>query len=300
MEVERTQSELKGASSLKKAPEGACWARLMHARLDRWHVVTTVAIILLSTTSSMLGFFREGHYADRADLLARLMAQDAVILVVAVPALALGGWFAMSGSRPGAVVWLGSLAFMTYIWATYAVTITFNAFFLGYVALFSLSLFTLVGGILRLNANAFEIAGGSRRSRTLYAGFLGLAAAGLATLWLAEIVPAALSGTVPAAIEAFGAHAAVTYVIDLGVVVPSLAVTAVWLWRRRPWGDPLAGILLVFTAVLAPVITAITVVDLQEGVPMSAPVIAGSVVPPLIGAVFAGSYLYSLSSDDHE
>lgn len=271
----------------------------MSGRPDRWQVATTVGVLLLSTASSLLGLFRDGHYGDRAELIPRIMAQDAVILLVAVPVLGFGVWSATRGSHRGVIVWLGSLAFMTYIWGTYAVTIAFNAFFLGYVALFGLSLFTLVGGVVKLDATSMELSGESRFSRNLYAGFLAFAAVGLAALWLSEIILAMLTGTVPAAIDEFGAHAAVTYVIDLGVVVPLLAVTAVWLWRNRQWGDVIAGILLVFTAVLAPVITVITVVDIQEGVSMSAPVIIGSVVPPVVGAVFAGTYLYSLSSDSH-
>lgn len=62
----------------------------------------------------------------------------------------------------------------------------------------------------------------------------------------------------------------------------------------------MAGVLLVFTAVLAPVITALTVVDVQEGVTIPLPVIAGSVVPPLIGATFAGKYLYTVRASRND
>lgn len=79
---------------------------------------------------------------------------------------------------------------------------------------------------------------------------------------------------------------------------PSLALSAVELWRRRPWAYATTGVMLVFAAVLAPAIAAITVVDFQEGVAMSLPVIAGSIVPPLIGAAFAGTYLYKLGGVD--
>lgn len=262
----------------------------------RWQAVTTVAVLLLSITSSLLGLFRPGHYTDLAALLPRLYAQDAVVLVIAVPVLAAGLWTAWRGSTIGTVVWLGALAFMTYIWASYALTTTFNAFYLGYIALFSLSTFTLVGGILSLDADALHRDLQGRVRHRVYSGFLGLAAAGLATLWLSELVSATLTGATPAAIEAFGVQAAATYVIDLGLVVPSLAVTAAWLWQQRPWGYALTAVLLTFTAVLAPAITAITVVDVQAGVPMSLPVIAASIVPPLIGAAFAGKYLHALST----
>lgn len=260
----------------------------------RKYTLTTILLLLLSILSSVLGLTHSGHYNDSSELLSRIYAQDAVILIIAVPILAIGLWYASHGSLQGYVVWLGSLAFMTYMWASYAFTIAYNYFFLGYVVLFSLSLFTLVGGVLSLESNLFYSTLHGRLSHRLYGTFLGLAAVGLAALWLSELIPAALGGTVPAAIQEFGPQAADTYVIDLGVVVPSLALTSKWLLEQRPWGYTLAGILLVFTAVLAPAITAITVVDVQEGVTVSLPVIVGSVVPPLIGAAFAGKYLYTV------
>lgn len=272
----------------------------MSRSIRRWHVLTTLGILFLSAVSSLLGLLRAGHYNEPVELLPRIYAQDAVVLSVAIPILALGVWYARRGSIRGTVVWLGALAFMTYIWATYALTMTFNAFFLGYVVLFSLSLFTLVGGVLTLDVESLHRSLDGRLSRRLYGGFLGVVAVGLAALWLSEIVPALLTGTVPAAVEEFGAQATDTYVLDLGVVVPSLAVTARWLWQKRAWGYALTGVLLVFAAVLAPAITAITVVDVQEGVTMSVPVIAGSIVPPLVGAAFAGAYLYILNPSANE
>lgn len=264
--------------------------------IRREYILSTVLIILLSCVSSLLGLTRSDHYNDPAELLARIHAQDAVILVIAAPVLAIGLWYASRGSLRGYLVWLGSLAFMTYIWASYAFTVAYNDFFLGYTVLFSLSVFTLIGGVLSVDSDLFCNTLHGQLSHRLFSGFLGFAAVGLAALWLSELIPAALSGAVPAAVQEFGPQATDTYVIDLGIVVPSLALTAKWLWRQRSWGYTLAGILLVFTAVLAPAITAITIVDIQEGVTMSLPVIAGSIVPPLIGAAFAGKYLYTVGA----
>lgn len=268
----------------------------MRRPVRREYVFSTMLIILLSSASSLLGLTRSGHYNDPAESITRYHAQDAVILVIAVPILAVGLAYASRGSLRGHLVWRGSLAFMTYTWASYALTVAYNDFFLGYVVLFSLSLFTLVGGILSIDSALLYTVLHEQVSHRLYSGFLGFAAMGLAGLWLFELVPAALSGAVPAAVRAFGPQAADTYVIDLGIVVPSLALTAKWLWQQRPWGYALAGIVLVFTAVLAPAITAITVVDVQEGVTMSLPIVAGSVVPPLVGAAFAGTYLLTVGT----
>lgn len=43
---------------------------------------------------------------------------------------------------------------MTYIWASVGLQVAFNEFFLVYVALFGLSLFTLVGGLVTSDADA--------------------------------------------------------------------------------------------------------------------------------------------------
>lgn len=101
----------------------------------------------------------------------------------------------------------------------------------------------------------------------------------------------------PSGIAQLGPEAAHTYVIDLGILVPSLAISALWLHQARPWGYVSAGVLLVFAALVAPTLTAITILDLQEGIEISAPILVGTIVPPALGLIFAGTYLRSLSGD---
>ena len=265
----------------------------------RWQTLSTFAVAALSAASSLFGLFRPGHYADAPELLPRLQAIDAAVLAVAVPSLTLGLWAARRGSLRGRVAWLGALAFATYQWSSTVGTTAFNGFFLGYVALFSLSLFTLVGGVLETDAAAVRRRLDGRLSEHVYAGFLAFVAAALALLWLSEIVPATLSGTTPAVVEQLGERSAHTYVLDLGVVVPSLAVAAAWLRRGRPWGYVAAGVLLVMAALLAPVLTALTVVDATGGaVTVTGPLLVGTVLPPAVGAAFALKYLLAMGRAD--
>jgi hypothetical protein len=267
--------------------------------LSRPYVLSTVVILLLSVVSTLLGLLRPNHYNDPAALLPRLYAQDAVILLVAVPALAIGLRYAMRGSLRGRIVWLGALAFMTYVWSSIAGQVAFNEFFLGYVVLFALSLFTLVGGVVDTDAEAIRRALDGGLSRPLYEGFLALVAVGLALLWLSELVPATLAGTAPSVLEELGPGAAHTYVIDLGVIVPALAITAVLLHRDRPWGYVLAGVLLVMAAILAPSLAAITVVDVTgDYVAVPVPVIVGTILPPVVAAGFAIRYLLVLGGHE--
>ena len=257
----------------------------------RPEVGATVAIVLLTVISTVLGLVRDGHYVETGSELLRLQAQDGVLLGLGVPVLAVGLWLSTRGSLRGRFIWVGALAFMAYMWTHYAFVVAYNDFFLGYVALFTLSVFTLISGVVRTDANRMYAALHEELSRRLYVGFLGVAAVGLAAMWLFDIVPAQLAGDLPSGIAQFGPEAAHTYVIDLGILVPALAITALWLHRGRPWGYVCAGVLLVFAALVAPTLTAITVLDIQEGIEISAPILVGTIVPPLIGLFFAVSYL---------
>ena len=263
--------------------------------LDRSSLAATAAILVLSVAATLLGLLRSGHYGVEGELLLRLRAQDAAILFVAVPALAVGTRYARRGSLRGRILWLGGLAYTTYVWASVAGTTPFNAFFPGYVALVALSLWTLVGGVARTNPEPVRRRLDGRISRPLYAGFLGVTAVGLAAMWLADLVPAILAGTEPLVLEELGEAAIHTYVLDLAVVVPALGIAAVWLHRGRAWGYVFAGVLLTMAALLAPTLTAITVLDaLGDHVTLTAPLVVGTVLPPVVAAAFAVRYLLAL------
>jgi len=264
-------------------------------RPSRQETGATVALLFLSVGATVLGLFRDGQYVESGFELLRLQAQDAVVLLLGVPVLAVGLWLAHRGSVRGRLIWLGALAFMAYMWTHYAFVVAYNDFFLGYVVLFALSVFTLICGVVRTDASQIHDALHGQVSTWVYVAFFGVAAVGLTAMWLIDIVPALLAGELPSAIAQLGPQAAHTYVIDLGVLVPSLAITAIWLHRRQRWGYVCAGVLLVFAALVAPTLTAITVVDIQGGIEISAPILVGTIIPPLLGLLFAGTYLRGLS-----
>lgn len=263
-------------------------------KLRRWHVWSTLAVLALSVSLTLLGLFRAGLYAGLPEQVVRTRSEDLAILAFGVPALAYGLWATRRGSVRGRLVWLGGLAFMAYVWGSRALQLAFNDAFLGYVALTTLSAFTLVGGLLLVDPHPVHRRLDGHIRHRLYAGVLGLIAAGLAALWLSDVVPATLSGTTPAIVRDFGEKGLATLVVDLGILVPALAVAAGWLWQRRPWGYVTAGVLLTFGALLAPSLTAITVVDVLNGVPLTVGMIAGTVVPPAVAAAFALAYLRAL------
>lgn len=124
-------------------------------------------------------------------------------------------------------------------------------------------------------------------------------ALGLAALWLAELVPATVTGTPPALVEEQGPQALVSHFLDLGVVVPSMAMAGVRIWRRRPWGYVLAGVGLVFGAILAPSIVSMTVVILWVGrLTISGVAIVFTLLPVITAVALAVTYVRLIPKDE--
>ena len=270
----------------------------MTGDLHRWHVLATLSILALSAHSALLGLFRPGHYNDAPGLVESYQMQDLAILVVGILVLAAGLWCAMRESPRGRVVWLGGLAYATYLWGSVAIQITFNELFLVYVALFGLSLFTLIGGFVTTDAEAIRNSVEDRIRPSRYSGFLVLIGVGLAALWLSDIVPALLSGTTPRIVEEAGPQAMASHVLDLGVVVPSIFLAAAWLYQRRTWGFVFAGVVLVLGATLGASIASMTLVLGRGDAVTVSPVAAFfSYLPVLVAAVLAVTYVFSMKRE---
>ncbi|WP_255196815.1 hypothetical protein [Halorarius litoreus] len=262
--------------------------------------LTSVAALVLAALASGVGLFVEGFYRrDPAVLLPQSYGQDLLTLAVAVPALAVGLWYASRGSRRGYVVWLGTVGYLLYTYATYAVIARFNALFLVYVAVFGLSLATLVGGLLHLDPAALKRAFGDRSVRP-YVGYQVLVAVLVAALWLSELLTATLSNTVPTSIAGTGLPTNVVHVLDLGVVLPGFLLAAYLLARRRPWGYVLTGILLVKGATLGLAILSMAGFMLRAGEPVPLPMLVVFGLLSVLGLLAVGGFLRALGPTDRE
>jgi len=266
----------------------------MSRTVPRWQVISSGAVVVLAVASSLLGLFRRGHYPS--ELLPGFQIQDAFILSVGTTALAVGVWYAQAGSKRGRIVWLGALAYMSYMWATIALQVPFNRFFLGYVVLFGLSTYTLVGGIAATDPGRIEGSVAAQISERVYGLFLWLIAVGLTVLWLSELVPATVSGTAPLLVEEIGPQVLVSHFIDLSVVVPGLWIAGSLVRRGDPWGYVFAGIGLVFGALLAPTLVGTTLaLLLGDAVTVPALAVVFTSLPALAALGLAVKYVLSIS-----
>lgn len=272
----------------------------------RWQVVGTIAILVLSTAAVLIGLFRPAHYRDSPYFLAQIFGQDVVTLVVGVPLLAVGLWLARQGSLRGYIVWLGALGYMLYTWASYALMLYFNEFFLGYVALFGLSLYVFVGGLLDLDVKGLDTERFARMPDRGLIGYLVGMGAFIAIGWLADIVPATLTGGVPETVALGQVPTSVIYAIDLAILLPAVILVAWWVYHARVWGYVFSGVILVKFLTLGLAVMAMEYrmwQASQGGVPAT---IAMFGIIVLVSAVLGGRYLRALGHSpasqavDHE
>lgn len=179
------------------------------------------------------------YYWDTLSSAAQMQANDLVALVLGVPLLLVGYFFSMRGSLRGRLLLAGSLGFVLYTYITMCVGAAFNALFLVYVALFSLSLWAFVMSLMDVKIDELPSRFTESLPRKSIAALLIFAAAFLGLAWLGRIAAAMKPGAVP---ELENATSMFIQAMDLGLVAPACVVAAVLLLKRRPWGYLLASV----------------------------------------------------------
>ena len=252
--------------------------------IPRPYRIASLTTLLLTIVATAVGLFVPNFYRDNPVLLPQIYGQDLLTLAVAVPALAVSLYYADRGSLRGYVVWLGVTGYLLYTYASYAFMTAFNELYLVYTTLLWLTLFTFIGGMVRLDAATLkrDLNGASVRP---YVAFQLLLAVLVSLLWLSEILPATLAGATPASIAEPGLSTSVIYSLDLGVIVPALALTAYWLWNRRPWGYAFTAVLLVKIATLGGAVLTMIVYMVRDGqaVPLPQILIFGTLTAISLG-----------------
>lgn len=179
------------------------------------------------------------YYWDTLSSAAQMQANDLVALVIGVPLLLVGYFASLRGSLRGRLLLAGSLGFVLYTYLTMCVGAAFNALFLVYVALFSLSLWAFVMSLMEVKIDELPTRFKESLPRKSVAALLLFAAAFLGLAWLGRIAAAMQPGTVP---ELENATSMFIQAMDLGLVAPACVVAAVLLLKRRPWGYLLASV----------------------------------------------------------
>lgn len=170
------------------------------------------------------------------------------MLVLAVPLLVASMILSSRGSLRARFVWMGSLAYIAYNAVMFCFALQYNSFFLLFVALLGLSFWALVTLASQFDPFVVSASVTGVRARTV-AVYLLVCLVLFAVMWLRDIVPATVDNVLPGSFEGTGLTQNPIYVLDFAFTFPLLAVGAVWLWRRRPWGYVIGGTMVVMLTI---------------------------------------------------
>lgn len=204
----------------------------------------TVLIVLLAPPVHLIGLLLPWIYRDPAVLLPQNLGTDLVTLCVSIPLLGLAAGAMRGGSVRARLLWLGALGYLVYAYGMYALGVRWNRLFLAYLALFGLSFYALIVGLVGTDAAALRDRAPRAPVRAVAAYLITIAVL-VAAMWLVEEAGALLRGAVPPSVVQFETPTNIVHVFDLALVLPAFLLAAVMLLRGRPWGYVLAGMLLV-------------------------------------------------------
>lgn len=225
----------------------------------------SVVIVILMVLASGAGLFFHDLYRDNALVASSWYGNDLVTLFVGAPLFVGALIGARRGSRRAVLVWMGMLAYAFYNYAFYLFGATFNSLFLVYVALFTLSGFALVFGLVSLDAAALYERVQARLPARWIGGFMMVVAVALGGFHVALSLYFLVTGQAPPMIDAVGLHTNLIAALDLSMVVSVAGLSAVWLWHGLPWGFVWAVLWNVKGAVYMLALSAATVATIVAG-----------------------------------
>lgn len=207
-------------------------------------VLASVALLTTAVSFLAWGVFQR----DVPMTVGNMRGTALTMLVLAVPLLVASMILSSRGSLRARFVWMGSLAYIAYNAVMFCFALQYNSFFLLFVALLGLSFWALV--MLASQFDPFVVSASVTgvRARTV-AVYLLVCLVLFAVMWLRDIVPATVDNVLPGSFEGTGLTQNPIYVLDFAFTFPLLAVGAVWLWRRRPWGYVIGGTMVVMLTI---------------------------------------------------
>jgi hypothetical protein len=207
------------------------------------------------------------YYYDTVSTVAQMEGNDLITLVVGLPLLVISTWLAFRGSLRGRLLLTGTLAFFLYTYLTMSVLTAYNALFLVYVALFTLSLYAFILCMLSFDLADLPRHFSLRLPRGWIAGVLFAIGAFLSLAWVGRVVPELLQPQTPAALE--NTTTRVIQAMDLALIVPLAVLAGILLLRRSAWGYLLASVAVLKGLTMALAVSTMAINMALAGVPES-------------------------------
>jgi hypothetical protein len=224
----------------------------INIRRGKITALMTLGMSMLIIFACMEGILKESIYNDLLTagtitefLLAGSRAQDIIFIPLALLLAVLSLLFIMRPDFRILIIIVGLCGNFFYGYGLYAMQGQYTKIYLVYLAIFSLSIYSIVLGLLSFSTDFAVktfLPKGLCRSISI---FLYSIAFILGLIWILRISPD-IARHIPQ--DTYG-----VFVLDLGIVFPAIAITATLLIRRKPYGNIFAGVALikVFTVCLS-------------------------------------------------
>ncbi|MDZ7792959.1 MAG: hypothetical protein U5P10_04480 [Spirochaetia bacterium] len=202
----------------------------------------SVIIIILSTIASMGGIFIKDLYQDNFLVTSGWYGNDFVTLFLAVPMLAISLMLSKRGSQRAQLVLLGMFFYTLYNYAFYLFGAAFNSLFLIYVALFTLSIYTLIFGVSSLNLKVVTDQFSSKTPTKIISGYMIIVSVLLGAFHVSLSLKYVFTGQIPEFLILLDKSTNIISALDLSLTVSLGLLGAFWLWKRQQWGYVVAVI----------------------------------------------------------
>lgn len=222
----------------------------------------SILATILAAIASAIGLFNAKIYNDNSFVKSAWYANDWVTLVVVVPLLIITLILSKNGDFKARLIWLGLLGYLFYNYAFYLFGAAFNNIFLLYVAIYTLSFFSLILGLIAWPVKNIINTSKVVRSVSVFLILISI------MLCIVEIPPCftfITTGALPEIIMKSQIHTSVVYALDLSLIVPVMILGAMLLWQNKDWGIVLSAMMLVKCFTYGLVLTLGTLVIMKRG-----------------------------------
>ncbi len=222
--------------------------------LQRSRITASMTLILsiLVIFACLAGILEKNIYEDVLSagtitevLVVGSIAQDIMFVPLGLLLATLSIMFLRRPSYKKFVTILGLTGNFLYGYGLYAMQGQYTSIYLIYLAIFSLAIYSIVLGLLSFTAEFAVRTSLPRTLRISIVIFLSIIVLMLGLVWTLRITPD-IARHIPQ--DTYG-----VFVLDLGIVFPAIAITAMMLIRSKPFGNILAGVVLmkIFTVCLS-------------------------------------------------
>ncbi len=187
--------------------------------------------LLLMIIQAIIGLFVPGTYIkDGAAGKATWQGNDFVNLFLFAPLLFIALVFIRRGSDKGKLFWLGIQALITYDYIYYPLGVAYDRYFLLYVAILGISLYSFLFGITRIDFSKYEHYIPEKRSSITASVLMLVFSLILSTMWIGLSIYYIFTGEIKLAPQGM------ITTFDLLLIVTPVVLSVIWLLKGQARG----------------------------------------------------------------